>query len=282
MKYRLLLLPLALAACSQTPPDHAGNTPAAAASTPATARTAPAVASVAPAFDTTVLSKYHWRLSQATGGDGKRIDALFVRPDKPLQLDFVRDRLSVSNACNRLGGNFSVQGDRLKLGQMAQTMMACPDPALAALDGAMSQRLQGQPRIQVKSEGEVPTLNLAGDNGDTLVFTGEPTAETRYGGEGETVFLEIAADTKPCSHPLIPGKQCLQMRERTYGANGVVASTGPWQPLYQDIEGYTHEPGVRNVLRVKRFAVKNPPADAPATAYVLDMVVESEIASAKK
>lgn len=283
MKFRLMLLPLALAACSQTPPDHADGAPAATASASVPAP-APAPASSAPAaaFDTATLAKYHWRLTEATGGDGKRIDALFVRPDHPLQLDFVRDRLSVGNACNRLGGNFSVQGDRLKLGQMAQTMMACADPALSALDGAISQRLQGQPKIQLKDEGNAPTLSLAGDNGDTLVFTGDPTAETRYGGAGETVFLEVAPETKPCSHPLIPNKQCLQVRERKYGANGVVESSGEWQPLYQDIEGYTHEPGVRNVLRVKRFAVKHPPADAPSTAYVLDMVVESAIAPQKK
>ena len=282
MKYRLMLLPLALAACSQTPPDHAGTAPAATASPPAAAMSAPAAPAPAAAVDTSALGKYHWRLAQATGGDGKRIDALFARPDQPLQLDFVHDRLSVSNACNRLGGNFSVQGDRLKLGQMAQTMMACADPALTALDGAISQRLQGQPKIQVAGESDAPMLSLTADNGDTLVFTGEPTAQTRYGGEGETVFLEVAADTKPCSHPLIPGKQCLQVRERKYGANGVVESTGEWQPMYQDIEGYTHEPGIRNVLRVKRFAIKNPPADAPSTAYVLDMVVESEVASKKK
>ena len=134
----------------------------------------------------------------------------------------------------------------------------------------------------MQSEGDAPKLSLAADNGDTLVFTGEPTAETRYGSAGETVFLEVAAEAKPCSHPLIPNKQCLQVRERKYGQNGVVQSTGEWQPLYQDIEGYTHEPGIRNVLRVKRFTLKNPPADAPSTAYVLDMVVESEVASKKK
>ncbi|MGO4703758.1 DUF4377 domain-containing protein [Dyella sp. 2RAB6] len=267
----LALLPLALAACSQTPSNHAG--PAAAASAPA-----PTAAIAAPAFDTSILARYHWRLSAASAADGKRIDALFPRPDRPLQLDFVRDRLSVSNACNRIGGNFKVDGGRLKPGPLAQTLMACQDKALADLDSAISHRLQDQPRLSVQSEGDAPKLSLAADNGDTLVFTGEPTAETRYGGEGATVFLEVAAGTKPCSHPLIPNKQCLQVRERKYGQNGVVESNGEWQPLYQDIEGYTHEPGIRNVLRVKRFTVKNPPADAPSTAYVLDMVVESEVA----
>jgi len=39
--------------------------------------------------------------------------------------------------------------------------------------------------------------------------------------------------------------------------------------------GYTHEDGVRNVVRVKRYTIANPPADASSNAYVLDMVVES-------
>ena len=72
--------------------------------------------------------------------------------------------------------------------------------------------------------------------------------------------------------------QCLQVRELKYDKNGVAVGTpGEWQPLSQNIEGYTHEAGIRNVLRVKRFNVKNPPAGAPSTAYVLDLVVESEV-----
>ena len=278
MKYRLLLLPLALAACSQTPPPATSGTPAPTASAASVASTPTAATA---AVDTASLPRYHWRLSEATTADGKRIDALFARPDKPLQLDFVRDRLAVANACNRIGGGFRIEGDRLKAGPLASTMMACPDPALAALDGAISQRLEGGPKLSLHG-GDTPTLRLVTDAGDTLVFTGEPTAETRYGGEGETVFLDVAAETKPCSHPLIPDKQCLQVRERKYAENGTIASTGEWQPLYQDIEGYTHEPGVRNVLRLKRFTLKNPPADAPSSAYVLDMVVESETVTAKK
>ena len=36
--------------------------------------------------------------------------------------------------------------------------------------------------------------------------------------------------------------QCLQVRERTYADNGTLASQGDWQPLYQEIAGYTHTP----------------------------------------
>ena len=91
------------------------------------------------------------------------------------------------------------------------------------------------------------------------------------------VFLEVAAQTRPCTHPLIPDKQCLQVREIRYDDAGVKqGDDGEFQNFYDAIEGYTHEPGVRNVLRVKRYPVQNPPADASSRAYVLDMVVESE------
>lgn len=274
MKYLPLALALttALAACSQpSAPSSQATAPAAAT---AQAHDATPAAVAVHADD---LGKYHWQLSEATDSSGKRIDALFVRPDRPVQLDFVQQRIGVSNTCNRLGGGFTLQGEQLQVTPMAQTMMACHDPALAALDSAVSQRLQGNSKISLQTTGDTPQLRLVTAGNDTLVFNGQPTAETRYGGQGETVFLEIAANTKPCSHPLIPNAQCLQVRERQYDAQGLQTGTpGEWQPLYQNIEGYTHEDGVRNVLRVKRFSVKNPPADAPNTAYVLDMVVESE------
>jgi hypothetical protein len=54
------------------------------------------------------------------------------------------------------------------------------------------------------------------------------------------------------------------------------ASRGEWQNLYTPIEGYRHRAGTRDVLRLKRYAVPNPPADGGAVAYVLDMVVQTE------
>jgi len=259
-----LSLPLALmlGACSQTaPPASTGNAEAPPASAP---------------VDAAALQAYHWRLTEAHDTQGASIDALFPRTDTPLQLDFTADHLAVSNACNRIGGPYRLEADRLQVARLAQTMMACADARLAAVDPAISQRLESSPRIALQS-GEVPRLSLTTDGGDTLRFEGQPTAETRYGGPGERVFLEVAAQRVPCSHPLIPDMQCLQMRERRYDEQGLQSGEpGEWQPLYQEIEGYTHEPGVRNVLRLKRFQVKNPPADGSSVAYVLDVVVESE------
>jgi len=274
MKYRLLLLPLALAACSQTP--QASGPAASATATTATTAMSAAGAAAAPAADIRLLGAYHWQLTNATDSTGQRIDALFVRPDKPIQLDFSAGRLSVSNSCNNLGGGYNINNGRLQMSPMVSTMMACFDPALAALDDAITQRLQGSPRLNLQADANTPHLQLITERRDTLSFTGLPTPETRYGGPGQTVFMEVAAHTVPCHHPLMPGKQCLQVRERHFDKNGLPAGTpGAWHPLYQDIDGYTHEPGIRNVIRVKRFAIRNAPADAPSVAYVLDLVVES-------
>ncbi|WP_199098044.1 META and DUF4377 domain-containing protein [Dyella sp. ASV21] len=274
MKYRLLWLPLALAACSQSPQGTAPAPGASAAAPPTAASSAPPAAA---AVDASQLSQYHWQLTDATDSSGKRIDALFVRADKPVELSFNGGRFAVSNACNAMGGRYTLNQHQLQISPMMSTMMACSDPALAALDGAISQRLQGNLTISQSGDNASPQLQLVTAGGDTLHFTGQPTAETRYGGPGETVFFEVAAQTVPCNHPLIPNKQCLQVRERHYDSQGIqTGSPGDWQPLNQDIEGYTHEAGTRNVLRLKRYALKNVPADAPNTTYVLDMVVETE------
>jgi hypothetical protein len=90
------------------------------------------------------------------------------------------------------------------------------------------------------------------------------------------VFLEVAPDSVLCHPPLIPDKTCLQVREVHYDAQGLRrGQPGPWHTLQQDIEGYVHVPGTRDMLRVKRYALRQPPADAPSTAYVLDTVVET-------
>ena len=270
-RYLLLMLPLALAACTKPTQEPA-----------ATAAPAEPVAAAAPAAATPAveagasLPAYHWQLTDARTADGKRIDGLFVRVDSPLQLDFIDGRLAVSNSCNRMSGGYTLAGDQLTLTQMASTMMACSDPALMALDQELGKRLAGTSTLTLQA-GDAPVLTLTSAAADVLTFTGAPTPETRFGGPGEIAFLEVGPQTKPCNHPSIPNMQCLQVREIKFGENGIRTGTpGEFQPLYQDIEGFTHQAGTRNVVRVKRFTIANPPADGSSVAYVLDMVVESE------
>ena len=266
-----LLLPLALAACTGTMSTSDPAAPA------APEPPAPPAAPVAPAAPELAaeLPRFHWRLQEANAADGSRIEALFARADKPVQLDFDKGRLAVSNTCNRMGGSYALAAGTLTAGRMASTKMACADPKLMALDDEVGKRLEGALSLALAA-GDAPSLTLGNAVGDTLVFAGTPTPDTRYGGPGERIFLEIAAQTKPCSHPLMPDMQCLQTREITYDDKGLkVGTPGAFGNFYDAIEGYTHEPGVRNVLRLQRYTRKDVPADASKYAYVLDMVVES-------
>jgi heat shock protein HslJ len=263
MKFRVLLIPLVLAACT-TMPD-------------ATVRaSAPASTPVASESFTT-LPHFHWQLHEAVDGSGKRLDGLFDASDKSLQLDFTDSRVSVTNACNGIGGSYHVVEGKLDIAPMMHTMMACPDSVLMERERTITSMLEGKPTLILSGTGDAPLLTLTADDGRTLTFHGVPTAETRYDSRGETMFLEVSPQTVPCNHPLIRDKQCLRVRELHYDAQGLRTDTpGPWQPLPSNIEGFTHHPGERNVLRVKRYALSNVPADAPSVAYELDMVVESE------
>ncbi|HEV2680303.1 MAG TPA: hypothetical protein VGV14_07375, partial [Rhodanobacter sp.] len=77
MKACLLLLTLALAACTSAPINPRAP------------------------ISTTTLARYHWQLRDAVDGHNQRLDALFGNTEKPLQLDFSADRVGVLNACNR-------------------------------------------------------------------------------------------------------------------------------------------------------------------------------------
>lgn len=273
MKHLLLIaLPVALMACNRTAPPREAEAavPSVSAIAPATSESAPGAGA-----DTALLAGFHWQLQDARNAQGQRIDALRVRQNVPVTLDFEDDRIGVSGTCNRMGGRYAIDGGTLRIETLTSTMMACADERVMALDREVGKRLEGNVQLALQ-RGNAPTLTLTTASGDVLSFTGQPTVETQYGGPGERMFLEVAADTRPCSHPLIPDKQCLQVREITYDDNGIKSRTGDWGHFYDDIQGYTHEDGIRNVLRVKRFKRNPAPADASTNVYVLDMVVESE------
>jgi hypothetical protein len=80
--------------------------------------------------------------------------------------------------------------------------------------------------------------------------------------------------------PAPPNTRCLQVRERHFDEHGLAVGTpGEWQPLHENIEGFTHKEGERNVLRIKRYN-RTPAPERPrasSTLDVLDMIIESEI-----
>ena len=230
------------------------------------------------------LDAYQWQLDDARNAADKRVDGLFTLSDKPVMLGFKEKRMTVSNTCNNHMGSLRTTEDNQILisGLLASTLRACLNQTLEKRDALFFSLLKPNTRIEFVA-GDPPklvmTTPVAPDvEAYRLIFKGIPTPETRYQSEGEVRFLEVAATTKACSHPLIPNHQCLQVREIRFDSNGIrVGDPGEWQNFYNSIEGYTHQAGIRNVLRVKRFKLDQPPADGASFAYVLDLTVESEV-----
>jgi heat shock protein HslJ len=231
---------------------------------------------------TTFLSQHQWQLASAVDRSGQPVAALQAPPDRPVEARFgagpAGARLSITGGCNAMGGSYQVSDTAaLTVSQMAATRRACVAP-LMQIDHALS-RLLGQP-MQLSQDtptGAAPRLTMRAADGSTLQWTGKLTPEARYGAF-TTVFYEVGSERLPCSHPLMPNARCLQVREIKYDAQGLVIGTpGAWQNLYQEIEGYTHTPGQRQVLRIKKFQRPQPlPADASSIVLVLDMVVRTE------
>jgi heat shock protein HslJ len=81
---------------------------------------------------------------------------------------FEQNRVSGFSGCNRFTGSYSVDGDVLTLSQLAGTMMACPEPAMA-LESALRAAL-GTP-LRYAFAGI--RLSLKPASGDPLVFVAE-------------------------------------------------------------------------------------------------------------
>jgi len=233
---------------------------------------------VAPAPDSDGLAqrleRYHWTLGSATGANNQRIAGL-PPEGHPVVLSFAGSRVSIQGPCNRLVGTYQIAGaNQLTVNANASTMMAC-EPALMQADTALSNLLSKPLQVRMTAGSSV-RLRLVSPGNGALNFTGQRTPESLYGA-GTTVFLEISAHSVACQNPPPPNTRCLQYRERHYDEKGLVVGTpGEWRPLYENIEGFTHKEGERNVLRVKQFQRPAHAGGVASTVYVLDLMVESE------
>ncbi|MEJ6655221.1 MAG: META domain-containing protein [Pseudomonas sp.] len=94
------------------------------------------------------LTRHTWSLASATDADGKPDTALTGGDKAPIALSFHPDRIGISNACNGMGGDYQVEDDTLKVGNLMQTMMAC-EPVLMAREDAIKKRLQQPLRMEI-------------------------------------------------------------------------------------------------------------------------------------
>lgn len=260
---------LSLAACGTNPSDHTaqppqgGHTQGMHTSTNAT------------------LQGYHWYLDKAEDAKGvAQPQFKALEPKHPVRLDFNAgskpgEDTVFTKVCNNLITPYQIDGNQLKMGRGISTMMACPDQRLSQLERAVGEQIGRMQSVQMVQGAPQPRMVVTFSDGSRWHMRGEPTDATRYGSAGETVFMEVAPYTKPCVSG-VQRTECLQVREVRYDRAGLKTSVGEWQNFHGSIEGFEFQPGVRSVLRLKRYTVKNPPADGSSVAYVLDMRVESE------
>ncbi len=250
----LLAVTMALSGCASPPPDRA-------------------VVSSEKLVPT--LESHRWTLVAATDGQNRRIESLPTGDDRALSLIFVNNRLNITGGCNQIIGGFRVTGGQLEVSRTASTMKAC-EPKLMEADVVLARLLLKPLRIEI-DDGAVPRMQLVSATNDTLVLTGNPTLESRYG-PPTIIFLEVAAQEVACKHPVRGDMRCLQVRERKYDANGLrVGTPGTWRPLFESIDGFAHVEGQRNVVRVKVYQRLPMARGAADNVYVLDLIVESEI-----
>ena len=117
------------------------------------------------------LTQHDWSLAEATDADGHPDASLQGGDRAPIQLSFQADRLGVSNSCNGMGGDYQLKEDRLEVGNLMQTMMAC-ESELMARESAIKARLQ-QP-LKIQYDPKKVRLTLINDAG-IMVF--KPSAE---------------------------------------------------------------------------------------------------------
>ena len=224
------------------------------------------------------LSQYHWNLQSAVNQNNQTLPVFYAGQAQPkVTLNFQEGRYNLHGSCNRMMGSYTASNNTFAGGALASTNMGCPQ-ALMQQDGTLAQFFSEQKVAYKINQQNVPTLTFTNAKGEKLVFVGTPTADTRYGSKPETVFLAVSHQTRACSDGVSRDRQCLQVKEIRYAENGVKTHEDKqWSNFYGNIEGYTHRNDTDTVLRLKRYTIENPPADASKYAYVLDMMVSQAL-----
>lgn len=223
-----------------------------------------------------ILQGYRWQLVRADSAKGQPLP-VFLPPGMTIRLRFVGDELSASG-CNTFAEGYALLDRRIvqsKTRLATTTLIGCGSPRNEA-DDAIAALFNESPRYRLigSTEGK-PQLELTSAADAKLVFDGVPTVLTRFGSDGERIFFDIAPGTIRCAPPGQAKRDCLQVRQvfepigstRCFGSRSAkAANAGPWQLLYEGIEGFK-ESGCVLSLRVQRF--RRRAENGAANVYIL-------------
>ncbi|MBF7688386.1 META domain-containing protein [Acinetobacter rathckeae] len=249
-KYLLLaVLPFLFAACQNLPQQHTNK--------PNTMLTENKAIHLSQ-----TLTDYYW--SYQTQNNLPNITVNF---DK-------NQRFNIATGCNQQGGTWQLKDQALTTSPLHSTLMMCSPELMLQEKRSADLFSQAQLKIQMShDQAHTPQLQLTDKNGKTYLFKGEIKPEAQYQSEGEIIFLAIAPEAKPCLTN--PNAECLQVKEIKYNDQGIQSDIDQnWKILPESIQGYTHDPKMKKVIRVKRFKSKEAPLKY---AYIYDMTVQQDI-----
>ena len=105
-----------------------------------------------------------WRLTQISGAEPAGLATLA----RAVTVRFEAGQARGFSGCNSFSGGYELEGDRLKLGQLASTMMACPEPG-SSVEQAFQRAFAGT--LQFSVDGD--RLLASAASGATLRFERE-------------------------------------------------------------------------------------------------------------
>jgi heat shock protein HslJ len=124
----------------------------------------------------TALEGASWRLVSVAG----LAPATLTTLERGVTARFEDGRVSGFSGCNSFTGPYVLEADRLRIGQLAGTMMACPEPAMT-VERAVLGAMTGASFV-VAIAGD--HLTLTADSGARVTFVKQPP-ETPEGGTWE-------------------------------------------------------------------------------------------------
>jgi heat shock protein HslJ len=119
----------------------------------------------APAVAGMSLQNQTWVLQELSGIDSKQLEAL----ERPVTVRFADGKVNGFSACNRFFGGYQQEADRLVIGNLGSTMMACESPA-AEIERSFQSAFAGE--LQATLDGA--NLRLTSASGTALRFVPEP------------------------------------------------------------------------------------------------------------
>lgn len=232
---------------------------------------------------TAILAGYFWDMDAAFDKDGIAQPFWFSKDLPPVRLNFSKDGYAFAeNACNSLNWKFSVTGsDKIAFAPTVSTLIGCNEE-LTRRQNLVSTGIPQTHRYSLTATTikgpERLTLYVA--DGSRWEFKPTPTPDTRYGGPGKQIELEIAMDTVPCDSSST--RQCLKARQVRWEMNTTKVCISDWEVLKDGVEGYQPTPGRHEIVWVKAYPLPQTSSKASGFAYVFQGVHVSVIPSLKK